>query len=181
VLAGIGAGSDDVTAFRSNTQAMANALRKGGMDVIARQLALAPNRVQLHNKDRRSWTEWLRRLRDHEAVGAADTLQHFHGTRPALYEFEAQFRNLAVPTLIVLGDEDTPCIAPSLFLKRVLPAAGLWICPRTGHAIQLEEPALFNEAVQAFIHAVHQGAWQERDPRTQGSHVFVESPLALPD
>ena len=180
VLAGIGAGSEDVAVFRANAIGMSEALRKGGMDAMARQLAFAPNRVQLHNKDHRGWSEWLRRLRDHDPSGTADALQHFHATRPMLYEFEAAFRDLKVPTLVALGDEDTPCIEPSLFLKRVIPAAGLWICPRTGHAIQLEEPALFNEAVQAFIMSVQQDAWKERDPRTLGSHVFVESSDPLP-
>lgn len=181
VLAGIGAGSDDVSTFRSTTLAMSEALRKGGMDLMARQLAYAPNRVQLHYKDHRGWSEWLRHLRGHDPAGTADALQYFHSTRPVIYEFEAALRNVKVPTLVALGDEDAPCIEPSLFLKRVMPAAGLWICPRTGHAIQLEEPALFNEAVQVFILAVQQGAWKERDPRTLGAHSFVETSEPLPD
>jgi pimeloyl-ACP methyl ester carboxylesterase len=39
-------------------------------------------------------------------------------------------------------------------LKRTLPNAGLWVCPHTGHAINLEEPAQFNTMVEAFINDV---------------------------
>ena len=65
-----------------------------------------------------------------------------------------------------IGDED------AVFLKGAIPRSGLWICRRTGHAINLEEPALFNAAMQDFIHAVQQGGWGERDPRSLSSHLL---------
>ena len=79
---------------------------------------------------------------------------------------------MKVPTLVALGDEDTPCIQPALFLKRTISTSGLWICPRSGHPINLEDPALFNANVQSFIYAVQSGAWAERDARTTGKHAL---------
>ena len=67
---------------------------------------------------------------------------------------------MQVPTLLAVGDEDAPCIAPTLFLKRTLPNAGLWMHPRTGHAINLEEPAAFNQALSDFFGAVERGRWR---------------------
>ena len=47
--------------------------------------------------------------------------------------------------------EDDPCVGPSLFLKKHLPAAGLAMFPKSGHVLNLEEPALFNETVERFV------------------------------
>ena len=59
---------------------------------------------------------------------------------------------MVVPTLIIHGDEDRSCLGTGAFLKRTIPSAGLMVFPKTGHTINLEEPALFNFAVQDFIH-----------------------------
>ena len=44
-------------------------------------------------------------------------------------------------------------------MKRTIPRCGLQVFPRTGHGINLEEPAGFNAAVQDFIHAVEKDRW----------------------
>jgi hypothetical protein len=41
------------------------------------------------------------------------------------------------------------------------------ILPKSGHAINLEEPELFNRAVLDFVTAVEAGAWPRRDPASQ--------------
>jgi pimeloyl-ACP methyl ester carboxylesterase len=172
VLAGLGAGSDDPEVFRVATLAVAHKMRSEGIDAFIDKVAYGPNRVQLHNKDHRGWEEFVEQLRDQDPHAVADVMQYCHATRPPIYEFEAALSNLKVPTLIAVGDEDTPCILPALFLKQTLSRSGLWICPRTGHPINLEEPARFNRAVQDFIYSVQQGAWPERDPRSREQHVF---------
>jgi proline iminopeptidase len=65
--------------------------------------------------------------------------------------------------LIMVGDEDEPCLEPALFMKRRIPNAGLVVFPKSGHCINLEEPALFNHAVLDFLTAVEQGKWQPRE------------------
>ncbi|MCA9826155.1 MAG: alpha/beta hydrolase, partial [Dehalococcoidia bacterium] len=62
-------------------------------------------------------------------------------------------KTLRVPTLILIGDEDEPCINPALFLKRTIPGAGLAVFPNSGHCINLEEPGLFNRLVLDFLTA----------------------------
>ena len=52
-------------------------------------------------------------------------------------------------------------------LKSVLPNAGLWICPNTGHAINLEEPAAFNAQVEIFLGAVERSSWRHGFPGTE--------------
>ena len=51
----------------------------------------------------------------------------------------------------------------NFILKRQIKTSGLWICPRTGHAINLEEPAAFNREIQNFLSTVERGNWLKRD------------------
>ena len=67
--------------------------------------------------------------------------------------------------LLAVGDEDIPCLETNLMLKSALPNAGLWICPNTGHAVNLEEPAAFNAHVENFLGAVERGSWRRGYPR----------------
>ena len=71
--------------------------------------------------------------------------------------------------LIVVGDEDEPCLEPSFLLKQWIRPSGLVVLPKTGHVVNQEEPALFNEAVADFIARVEAGRWPARDPRSIGS------------
>ncbi|HKX38036.1 MAG TPA: hypothetical protein VJN20_05245 [Burkholderiales bacterium] len=45
-------------------------------------------------------------------------------------------------------------------------SAALAILPRSGHAINLEEPALFNQLLESFFHQVEAGRWGARDKRS---------------
>ena len=65
------------------------------------------------------------------------------------------------------GDEDDPCLEPAIFMKRKVRASGLVVFPKSGHAINLEEPDLFNRAVLDFLTAVDTGRWLARDPASQ--------------
>ena len=86
--------------------------------------------------------------------------------RPSLWELTDRMRRLEVPTLIMTGDEDDPCLEPGLLMKRTIPTAALVVFPNTGHAVNLEEPALFNLTCAEFFHQVESGRWPHRDPRS---------------
>ena len=75
------------------------------------------------------------------------TLRGVLAARPSLWHLAAELRALKVPTLVVAGDEDAPCLEPGLFLKTTLPDAALCVMPRAGHLLNLEEPAHFNAIV----------------------------------
>ena len=55
-------------------------------------------------------------------------------------------------------------------------ASGLLVLPKTGHAVNLEEPEGFNRVLQDFFSAVEAHRWAERDPRAQATRSAV-----LPD
>jgi pimeloyl-ACP methyl ester carboxylesterase len=159
LLVGLGAGADDPELFCAKVLHTAAQAREAGMGPIVEETARSHHRVQLQRKNPRRFSELLQQLGEFDAEGIANILQHCHSRRPPIYQFEVPLGRLDVPTLIAVGDEDTACLKPALFLQRTLPCAGLWVCPQSGHAINLEEPALFNAALQSFIHAVEHGAW----------------------
>ena len=84
--------------------------------------------------------------------------------RPSLYDLEDDLREMKLPTLIISGDEDDWCLEPGLYLKRTIPASGLWVVPKTGHTVNLEEPAAFNAQLSEFFAMVEAGRWAEKTP-----------------
>ena len=167
---GSGAFGDTRAAFLSEARAAAEAMMNDGMVAAADRIALGATRVQLQNKDPRGWAEFKQYLSEHSAVGSGLTMRNFQAGRPSLYDFEAELRQLDVPGLLAVGDEDDPVIETNIFLKRILPRAGLWICPCTGHGINLEEPGAFNQVAADFFSAAEAGQWTRRDPRADPTH-----------
>ena len=122
--------------------------------------------MQYLNKDPRGYAEFLAQLAEHSSKGSANTMRSFQGQRPSIYTMTDAIRRVPTPALILCGDEDDNCVGPSLFLKKHLPAAGLSFFPKSGHVLNLEEPALFNEMVERFIALVEAGRWPVRDARS---------------
>ena len=167
VVAGVGYGSQPhkQEQFRLESNAIADAFASHGSAKVAESYAVGPARVQLQNKNAEAWQVFAAALAEHDATGAALTMRGVQMGRPSLYELTDDLRAVRTPVLVLSGDEDEGALEPSLMLKRTIPTAGLAILPRTGHTANLEEPAVFNEAVGRFISAVEQGEWKARDPR----------------
>jgi len=161
VLAGVGSGSnlEELGQWRRTQAEKSAQLLKEGWLNIAEETGHSPTRIQLKRKNPRAWEQFMAHLREHSVTGTALTQRRYQGERDPVYHWEAALRTMALPTLIAVGDEDAPCIEPSVFLKRTLPRAGLWVCPRTGHMINLEEPEAFNREVATFFSSVERGHW----------------------
>lgn len=168
VLGGVGYGASAAARAQFAEEAEAAARRFETLPAAEAAAAYGrgPTRVQFENKDPRGYAEFLAQLAEHDPRGAANTLRGVQKRRPSLFDLAEGLAALAVPTLILTGDEDDPCLEASLFLKRTLPAAGLVVLPCTGHTLNLEEPAAFNAAVADFLAAVALGRWPRRDPRS---------------
>jgi pimeloyl-ACP methyl ester carboxylesterase len=156
--AGSGSGPDERETWPQVAGTIAEAFRTRGMAAMADEIGNGATRLQLKRKSPRAWEEFMDHLRQHSQLGMANTMARYQALRPSLYDFEAQFRDLHVPVLLALGDEDAPCLETNLMLKRALPDAGMWIHPHTGHAINLEEPAAFNAMVESFLADVERRA-----------------------
>src|SRR5207247_6976531 len=110
---------------RRNALAMAKNYETLGAEGVAKTYGVGPGRVPFEVKDPRGFREFFEALVAHDALGAGNTMRGYQGGRPSIYDFETGMRAIALPTLIIVGDEDDSCIEPSLFMKQTIPAAGL--------------------------------------------------------
>ena len=151
VAAGCGWGSTPDAKQREAMKALAAETGKmfaeEGIKAAAEKYADAPMRHAQKHKDPRGHAEFARMLAEHSAEGHAQTMFNLQLKRPTLYEMEDKLKRFSVPLLVIVGDEDEPCIDGSVFLKRTAPTAGLLVIPRSGHNIPSEEPAQFNAAL----------------------------------
>lgn len=173
--AGYGAEKKYEEYFRGVSLEVAAQFEAQGSEQFARTYAIGASRVQFQNKDPRGWAEFATQLGEHSALGAANTMRGVQARRPSIYDLEARLAAMAVPTLVVVGDEDDHCITPGVFLKRVVPACGLLVLPKTGHTLNLEEPALFNQCVGDFIALAEAGRWAPRDARANPAEIMKTS------
>jgi pimeloyl-ACP methyl ester carboxylesterase len=173
-LVGMGSGGHPAMyrRFQRDSIALAQGIRRDGMAHFAATYGHGASRLQLLRKDPRGFAEFARQLADHSAAGSANTMEGYQARRPCLYELTDQMAAINVPLLVVSGDEDEPCLEPSLLIKRVVPTAGLAIVPCTGHAVNLEEPALFNRLLEDFLHQASLGKWPVRDARTRPESIW---------
>lgn len=169
---GYGAEKAHEAYFQGVSEEVARQFESQGAEAFAPTYAEGASRVQFQEKDPRGWALFAERLARHSSLGAANTMRGVQARRPSLYDLEDGFRALDVPTLIVAGDEDDHCLQPGIFLKKVIPAAGLAILPKTGHTTNLEEPELFNRLLAEFLAQVESGAWRKRDPRARPDQIM---------
>ena len=158
--------------FQNDSKANAELIRREGMAKFAATYGHGPTRVQFQNKDPRGFAEYIRQLSEHSALGSANTMAGYQGRRPSLYDFTEELSRIDVPTLLMIGDEEEPCLEANLMLKRAMPSAGLAVLPRSGHGINLEEPALFNSLLESVLGQVDAGRWGRRDPRAPVASIY---------
>lgn len=168
VIAGVGYGApaDKRAQFAEECEVAARRFETLPPAEAAGSYGRGPTRVQYENKDPRGYAEFMAQLAEHDPRGAANTLRGVQKRRPSVFDLAERMKALAVPSLVMTGDEDDPCLEASLFMKRCIPASGLVVLPCTGHTLNLEEPAAFNAAVADFLAAVELGRWPLRDPRS---------------
>ena len=178
VVAGCGYGAEPAQAarFKAEAAAAAEALKRDGMAAFSARYAGGPTRVQFENKDPRGFAEFARFLSEHSALGSANTQLGVQAARPSLYDLQEQMQALNVPTLVLTGDEDWPCLQPALLMKRMIPAAALSVMPNCGHTINLEDPDEFNRRVGDFLAHVDSGRWPMRDPRALSPSITGMGP-----
>ena len=174
VAAGAGSGSAvaGTADFVREAHASAAAMEAVGR-IDANAMGHNPTRIQLKVKDPLGWRTFVDNLAEHPAQGSARTLRQVQARRPSLYDFKTQMAASRVPLLLIVGDEDEPCLDVNLWMKRQLPYSELAVLPASGHAVNLEEPAAFNALVERFLSAVDRGTWRPRDPRASGAGVLT--------
>ncbi|MCW3474643.1 alpha/beta fold hydrolase [Limobrevibacterium gyesilva] len=172
-VAGCGYGADPARreSFRAEGANTVEFIRANGMEGFAARYAYGPTRVQFQNKDPRGFAEFRRMLAEHAAIGSANTQLGVQRERPSLYDLTGQMQAMQVPTLILTGDEDWPCLQPGILMKENIPTAALAVMPNCGHGINAEDPDQFNRIVGDFLAQVDAGRWPTRDPRAMTGSI----------
>ena len=173
--AGMGAEPEKSAQFKQEVEVVAKRWESEGARKFAPIYGSGPGREQLETKDPRGFKEFIDQLSEHDSKGAALTLRGVQMRRPSPFDLQSELEKMKVPTLIIHGDEDRACLGTGAFMKRTIPSAGLMVFPKTGHTINLEEPALFNLALQDFFTQVESGRWILRDKRTETAAVLLDS------
>ncbi|UTP41018.1 alpha/beta fold hydrolase [Phenylobacterium sp. LH3H17] len=92
-----------------------------------------------------------RTARHRDATGLA------HAARGMLTQRDARviesLPNIAVPSLVVVGADDTPFLAASDYMAGKIPHARKVVIPGAGHAANIDQPAAFNAALLNFLEA----------------------------
>ena len=73
--------------------------------------------------------------------------------------------DIKVPSLIVVGADDTPFLAASDYMAAKIPGAKKVVIPAAGHAVNIDQPQAFIDAVLPFLNSLPNGASAERAAR----------------
>jgi len=159
ILVGAGAGAVNREQFLQAQEATAASLERDGIAARIGAFDTVPTRATFKAKDPRGFAEFLRQAGEHDVRACAHLAREVMAKRKTILDLEVELKTLRVPTLILVGDRDTPCVEPSLLMRTWMPHAGLVVFPACGHTPNLEEPALFNLHVAEFLAAVEGGRW----------------------
>jgi proline iminopeptidase len=162
--AGSGSNMSSRKEFLAEAKATSDVMERATR-IDAEGMGESATRIQLKVKDPVGWHIMVDHLGSHPPAGSARVLRNVQGKRPSLYEQEDALRRVTTPVLLLVGDEDEPCLDVNLFMKRIMPTAQLAMLPGSGHAITLEEPALMNLLVERFLTSVDRGTWRSRHPK----------------
>jgi pimeloyl-ACP methyl ester carboxylesterase len=72
-------------------------------------------------------------------------------TDPEAHDRLPGLEAVAVPTLVVVGDQDEPFLSPSRRMAEVIPDAELVVVPDAGHSPQFENPEQWWKALSTFL------------------------------
>jgi pimeloyl-ACP methyl ester carboxylesterase len=70
--------------------------------------------------------------------------------------------DIKVPSLVVVGADDTPFLAASDYMAAKIPGAKKAVIPAAGHAVNIDQPQAFIDAILPFLDGLPRNAVPER-------------------
>jgi pimeloyl-ACP methyl ester carboxylesterase len=97
-----------------------------------------------------------------EAMGEHRSAQGLaHAARGMLAQEDSRvidaLAGVRVPTLIIVGDQDQPFIAPCEYMAKKIPGARLEVIAGAGHSSNLDQPEAFNRVLRDFLDGLPAG------------------------
>ena len=151
IVADTGAGSEEAGDWAAGLRAFADVLNRGGVEAFADMAVAHPLFARYVAQGPEAERLVRSCLTTHRARGLAHTALEVLAKRPSIYSLDARLRALGVPTLLIVGEYDTPCLKPHRFMADVMPKARHVVLRGVGHLTNLEAPAAFNAAVKSFL------------------------------
>ena len=74
--------------------------------------------------------------------------------------------NIKVPALVVVGADDAPFLAASDYMAAKIPGAAKAVIPAAGHAVNIDQPQAFIDAVLSFLDGLPRSAISERQAQS---------------
>ena len=126
-----------------NKRALDNADRfdREGLAVLK---TLSAERANVAHRDASGLAHAARGMLTQRDAGVIETLPH-----------------IKVPSLVVVGADDTPFLAASDYMAAKIPGARKVVIPAAGHAANIDQPQAFNDAVVAFLDGLESGVAAE--------------------
>jgi pimeloyl-ACP methyl ester carboxylesterase len=110
--------------------------------------------------------------RERSDVTHRDATGLAHAARGMLTQRDARVIELlpeiAVPSLIVVGADDTPFLAASDYMAAKIPGAKKSVIASAGHAVNIDQPAGFIDAVLPFLDGLPRGEPTETSQTDRG-------------
>jgi pimeloyl-ACP methyl ester carboxylesterase len=151
IVADTGAGSDETAEWVDTVQAFAETLEQRGMEAFA-DMACASPLFARYIAQGPAAERFIRScLMTHRARGLAHTAREVLAKRPTIYALEPRLRQLQVPTLLLVGEHDEPCVRVHRFMADCIRGSSHVVLHGLGHLTNLEAPAAFNAAVRHFL------------------------------
>ncbi len=151
IVADTGAGSDGAGDWAAGLRVFWDALNGGGVEAFTDMAVQHPLFARYVAQGPEAERFIRACLMTHHARGLAHTVLEVLAKRPSLYSLDARLRELRVPTLLIVGEYDTPCLKVHRFLADVIPKAKHVVLRGAGHLTNLESPSAFNAAVTSFL------------------------------
>ena len=151
IVADTGSGSDEHADWVAAAHGLAEAAETGGMEAFTDQACANPLFASYIGQGGHAERFIRSCLMTHRARGVAHTAREVLSKRPSLYSLEEPLRALRVPTLLIVGEHDAPCVRVHAWMAKTLPRVTAITIPGVGHLTNLEAPAAFNRAVVRFL------------------------------
>jgi pimeloyl-ACP methyl ester carboxylesterase len=151
IIADTGAGSDNTAEWVAGALRYAEAAERSGVEAFA-DLACANPLFARYIEQGADRARFIRScLMTHRARGIMHTAREVLAKRPTIYSLEAKLKAMSVPTLLVVGEHDAPCVKVHEFMARTIPNARSVVLKGIGHLSNLEAPEAFNAHVRTFL------------------------------
>ena len=97
---------------------------------MVKAYGLSPARISFLVKDPRGFEEFNKMFSEHDAQGLSQHHARLPGRAAVALRFRGADSQDQGAGLIVVGDEDEPCLEPSFLLKQWIERRASWCCPR---------------------------------------------------